>query len=49
MAKGARPKREAKKAKKTTPKAVGLSSAGMVASTEVEVIKKKRKPKDEDF
>ena len=49
MGKGGRPKREGRKSKRTAPKAVSLSSAGIVASTEVEVIRKKRKPKDEDF
>ncbi len=49
MGKGERPKREGRKQKKAAPKAVSLSSASMAPSTEVEVIKKKRKPRDEDF
>ena len=48
MARGGRPKREAKKSKKTTPSAVNFSSV-MVATPAVEVIKKKRKAKEDDF
>jgi hypothetical protein len=48
MAKGERPKREGRKAKKAAPKSVNLSSASIGASSDVEVIKKKRKPKVED-
>lgn len=48
MAKGGRPKREARKSKKTTPSAVNFSPV-MVPTPAVEVIKKKRKAKDDDF
>ena len=48
MARGGRPKREARKSKKTPPSAVNFSPV-MVATPAVEVIKKKRKSRDEDF
>ena len=48
MAKGGRPKREARKSKKTTPSAVNFSPV-MVPTPAVEVIKKKRKAKDDEF
>lgn len=48
MARGGRPKREARKSKKTTPSAVNFSPV-MAATPTVEVIKKKRKAKDDDF
>ena len=48
MAKGGRPKREARKSKKTTPSAVNFSPV-MVPTPAVEVIKKKRKAKYDDF
>ncbi len=48
MARGGRPKREARKSKKTTPSAVNFSPV-MVPTPAVEVIKKKRKAKDDDF
>ena len=49
MGKGGKPKREARKAKKTAPSMSSISSVGIVATPEVEVIRKKRKPREEDF
>lgn len=48
MAKGERPKREGRTAKKVAPKSVNLSSSSIGSSSDVEVIRKKRKPKEED-
>ncbi len=47
MPKGHKPKREAKKQKKNPKKPLVLSTP-VFTSTEVEVIKRKRKPREED-
>ena len=47
MPKGHAPKRETKKAKKKPDKVIGIAPP-IVASTEVEVIRKKRKKPEED-
>lgn len=48
MPRGHAAKREKKKPKKKTQNTDFLASP-IVASTEVEIVKKKRKPRDEDF
>ena len=47
MPRGHASKRESKKAKKKAPKPVGISPPEF-ASSEVEVIKKRRKPREEE-
>ncbi len=49
MGKGGRPKREARKSKKAAPSISSISSIGIAPTPEVEVIKKKRKSRDDDF
>ena len=49
MARGHAPKREAKKSKKKDTKKAVLSATEVFTSAEVEVVRKKRKPKDEDI
>ena len=49
MARGHAPKREAKKPRKKDSKKPVLTSAESFISADVEVVKKKRKPRDEDF
>ena len=48
MPRGHAAKREKKKPKKKT-QATDFLDSPIVASTEVEIVKKKRKPRDEDF
>lgn len=48
MGKGERPKREQRKPKKDTASKVVVSAPATYATQDVEVVKKKRKPRDED-
>ena len=48
MPKGHKPKREAKKAKKKAPK-VTVAPIAETAPADVEVIRRARKPRDEDY
>ena len=49
MPKGHAPKRESKKPKKKKQDTNEIISSPVFGSTEVEVVKKKRKPRNEDF
>ncbi len=49
MPRGHAAKREKKKTKKKKTQSTDFLASPIVASTEVEIVKKKRKPRDEDF
>lgn len=49
MPRGHAAKREKKKPKKKAPTGSDFLDSPIVASAEVEIVKKKRKPRDEDF